>query len=322
MVPAGGSFRWIPQYFFTPRRNLLYAWVALLIVGCAPKTSGPAHPEDIPKKAVPLNDTIRLTVVPYEAADKLQDDYGPMANYLAHKLKKSAGKFFAVTDYPGVIAALKNGQVDVAYLSSLPYALARDQMTVEPLASPWVKGKPDYHGIIFVRADSPIKSVADLKGKTVAFGDTLSTTGYLLPRTLLESKGVPLTSLKRWNNAGDAQIVVRAVETGTADAGCSYDLVFEVVYKGHPEKAAKMRVIDQTRDIPNGIYVARGDLPRDEVEQLRRAFMDMNTDPEGRAAMLRAPNDKMVPPPDDKAFDVIRQAAKSVGLELGKLKAK
>jgi phosphonate transport system substrate-binding protein len=306
-----------------PRRLIAFLIAACpVIVGCGPQRTGPAHPDDVPRRAAPLGKTLKMTVVPYEAADKLQDDYGLMATYLAKKLGKSEGKFFAVADYPGVIAALKNGQVDVAYLSSLPYALAQDQMQVRPLASPWVKGKPDYHGIIFVRQDSPIKTVADLKGRTVAFGDTLSTTGYLLPRTLLESKGVPLTSLKRWNNAGDAQIVVRAVETGAADAGCSYEQVFEVVYRDHPEKAAKMRVIDQTVDIPNGLYVARGDLPNEEVEALRKAFMEMNTDPLGRAAMLRAPNDKIVPPPDEKAFDVVREAAKGVGLELGKLRAK
>ena len=294
----------------------------LLCSGCGPQQSGSAHKDGPPKKAVPLGDTLKMTVVPYEAADKLQDDYGLMVNYLAKKLGKRQGKFYPVADYPGVVAALKNGQVDVAYVSSLPYALAQEQMNVRPLASPWVKGKPDYHGIIFVRADSPIKTLSDLKGKTVAFGDTLSTTGYLLPRTLLESRGVPLTSLKRWNNAGDAQIVVKAVETGMADAGCSYEQVFEVVYRENPEKAAKMRVIDQTVDIPNGLYVARGDLPESEIGALKKAFMDMNTDPEGRAAMLRAPNDKMVPPPDESAFDVVRSAARSVGIERGKLKAK
>src|SRR5688500_290228 len=120
----------------------------VVAAGCGPRKAGTASPDDVSEKAVPLGDTVRLTVVPYEAADKLQDDYGPMARYLAKKLGKKVGKFVVVTEYPGVIAALKNGQVDVAYLSSLPYALALDQMSIVPLASPWVKLKPDYHGVI------------------------------------------------------------------------------------------------------------------------------------------------------------------------------
>src|SRR5437763_15377230 len=102
---------------------------------------------------------------------------------------------------------------------------------------------------------------------------------------------------------------------GTADAGAAYELVFEVAYPGQPEKAKEYRVIAKTEAIPNGIYVARGDLPDDQVEKLKMAFLDMNTDPVGRPVMLKAPNDKIVPP-DDKLFDHVRETAKIVNLDL------
>jgi phosphonate transport system substrate-binding protein len=264
-----------------------------------------------PDKPRPLT----LTIVPYEAADKLSDEYSPMAAYLGKKVGRAPGRFFPVADYAGVVPALQSGQVDVAYLSSFPYALAGHSVKLHPLAMPYVKGSLLYRGIIFVRADSPIKKIQDLRGKRMAFGDVVSTSGYLLPRRLLETNGVPLTSLKGFYNAGDAGMVVAAVEGGTADAGAAYQSVFEVVYKDRPEKAKRMRVIAETEEIPNGIYVARGDLPLAEVEKLKKAFLDMNTDPEGRAAMLRAPNDKIVPP-DDKLFDRVRQIVETVGLDL------
>lgn len=289
----------------------------VLLAGCGPKGGSEAVGSGSPSRAVSSSNTLTMTVVPYEAADKLNEDYGGMADYLAKRAGRKQGRFVPVTEYAGVIAALKSDQVDVAYLSPLPYAIASGQMKLAPLAMPYVKGKLDYHGILFVRADSPIKTVADLKGKTIAFSDPTSTSGYLLPRRLLEKSGI-LPQLKNTYSAGDGTTVLKAVETGAADCGASYDQVFTVGYKGHPEKMKLMRVIAQTEEIPNGLYVARGDLPADEIEKLRKAFLDMNSDPEGRKVMLKAPNDKEVPV-DDKLFDGVRETAKAEGIGIGAL---
>jgi phosphonate transport system substrate-binding protein len=286
-----------------------------VLTGCGPRTdAGKGTPAEKAAEGH-TRDTFTLTIVPYEAADKLNEEYSPMATYLAKKLGKKSGKFFFVTDYSGVLAALQSGQVDVAYLSPLPYAIASGKMKLTPLAMPYVRGSLSYYGIVFVKADSPIKTLQDLKGHTFAFGDRTSTTGYLLPRHLLETNGVPLDALKRYYNAGDANMVVKAIETGTADAGAAYNLVFDVAYKGQPEKAKQMRVLAKTEEIPNGLYVARGDMPAAEVEKLKAAFMEMNTDPEGKAAMLKAPNDKVVPA-DDKLFDGVRATAKAADIDI------
>jgi len=282
---------------------------------------GTTTPHATNQNVQPIGDTLTFTVVPYEAAQRLNEEYTPMAQYLAHKLGKKQGIYVPVVDYAGVLAALESGQVDVAYLSSFPYALATSRMRLYPLAMPWVLGSLDYRGIIFVRKESPIKTIQDLKGHTVAFGDPTSTSGYLLPRALLERNGVPLSSLKHYYNAGDANVVVKAVETGAADAGAAYESVFQVAYRGHPEKAQMFRIIARTEAIPNGIYVARGNLDPADVERLRKAFLAMNTDPEGRAAMLKAPNDKIVPA-DDHLFDHVRETARILNLNLEQLEKK
>ncbi len=293
-------------------RPLLVLAFTSLLTSCGPRSADSTG--SAARSTKPIGDTLKLTIVPYEAQQKLVEEYTPMANYLARRMGRPHGKFIPVVDYAGVLAALETGQVDVVYLSSFPYALATSKMKLHPLAMPFVRNKLLYKGIIFVRADSTIISVQGLIGKTFAFGDAGSTSGYLLPRGLLEKAGV-FGKLKRWYNAGDANVVVAAVERGTADAGAAYDLVFEVAYRDHPEKTAGMRIIAETESIPNGIYVARGNMPADEVERLRKAFMDMNTDLEGKAAMLKAPNDKIVPS-DDKLFDHVREVAKIVNLDL------
>jgi phosphonate transport system substrate-binding protein len=268
--------------------------------------------------ARPLGQTLSLTVVPYEAAERLQDEYAPMARYLARELGCTDGRFVPVVDYAGVIAALETGGVDVAYLSPFPYALATKRMKLRPaaLAMPWVEGSLTYRGIIFTRADSGVRSFADLRGRTFAFGDVTSTTGYLLPRAMLQKQGVFETL--RWRNAGNANMVVKAVENRAADAGAAYESVFRVAYRTTPEKAGLMHVVARTEPIPNGIYVARGDLPGGTVDRLKAAFLKMNTDPLGREAMLKAPNDRIVAP-QDRLFDPVRETASVLGLDLSAL---
>src|SRR5438270_543941 len=109
---------------------------ACLAGGCGPESCGGPGTSTGGGKARPIGDTLTLTIVPYEAAEKLSDEYSPMAAYLAHRLRRNAGKFVPVVDYAGVLAALESGQVDVAYLSPLPYALATNRMKVQPLAMP------------------------------------------------------------------------------------------------------------------------------------------------------------------------------------------
>lgn len=263
---------------------------------------------------------LKLTVVPYEAADRLNEEYAPMATYLAKRAGRPSGQFVSVVDYAGVLAALQSGQVDVAYLSSFPYALATSRMKLKLLAMPHVKGKLTYRGVFFCRADSKITKLDDLRGKSFAFGDISSTSGYLLPRAMLEKAGI-FADLKGWRNAGNANMVVTAVEIGAADAGAAYENVFEVVYRDTPAKAKQMRIFGQTEPIPNGIYVARADLPEKEVEALQKAFLDMNKDPEGKAAMRKAVNDKIVEP-DDSLFDSVRTVARVLKLDLKSLERK
>jgi len=300
-------------------RLVAAALAAALCAGCAPAKRGAEHGLATAKR--PLGDSLSLTVVPYEAAERLQDEYLPMARYLAREMGCRDGRFTSVVDYAGVVAALETGSVDVAYLSPFPYALATKRMTLKPapLAMPWVEGSLTYRGIIFTRADSGIQSVADLRGRTFAFGDVTSTTGFLLPRAMLEKQGVFRTL--RWRNAGNANMVVNAVENRAADAGAAYESVFRVAYRKTPEKAALMRVVARTEAIPNGIYVARGDLPDEAVARLKAAFQKMNTDPVGREAMLKAPNDKIVPP-QDRLFDPVRETASVLGLDLSALERK
>src|SRR5438105_107561 len=112
----------------TTLRFLSTLFLIFFCLGCGPRGSD----STAPGRDKPIGDTLTITIVPYEAAEKLTEEYTPMATYLARKLGKPNGRFLAVGDYAGVVAALEAGQVDVAYLSPLPYAIATSRMKVHP----------------------------------------------------------------------------------------------------------------------------------------------------------------------------------------------
>jgi phosphonate transport system substrate-binding protein len=237
---------------------------------------------------------------------------------------------FVASDYVGVVTALENSQVDIAYLNPLSYAIAAARAEkagkpLIPIAMPYVipphqkKGSLTYEGIIFTRVDSGIHSLKDLKGKTFAFNEPTSTSGYLYPAALFLKAGInpkPMSEggdLKDAHFAG-AQGVVPSVLNGQSDAGAIYDEGIDISLP-NPADRAKLRVIARTDPIPNGMLVARADMPHAEVVKLQKAFQTINTDPAGRASLAKMDVEKWVPD-EDWLFNPVRKTAAILGLKL------
>lgn len=262
---------------------------------------------------------LHMAIVPFEKVSKLEAEFNPMARYLSQKLGRPV-ILTTPTDYLGVVTGLQTGQVDIAYLSSFPYALATSKMKLHLIALPWQFGSPTYHGIIFTLKTSNIHSIKDLKGKTFAFGDVGSTSGYLLPRGLMLQNGInPDKDLAHSYNVGAADAVVKAVAHHAADAGAGYDGVLQLTYSHDLQKVKLFRVIAKTIEVPNGVYVAPPNMKPALLKRIRYVFMHMADDPAGRAAMKAAENDKMVIA-NDRMFDQVRKIAKILNLDLSHLK--
>ena len=157
--------------------GLAFLAAILLMVGIAHPAS--ADPQ-----------TLKVGIVPYEAPSKLKEQYTPFAEYLGKKLGRPT-EVFVAQDYVGVVQALQAGQIDCAYLNPLSYVLFESKMRdtpqrLIPLAMPYVHGSLYYYGVIFTRTDSGINTIADLKGKKMAFTEPTSTSGYLYPYQYLQ----------------------------------------------------------------------------------------------------------------------------------------
>ena len=277
---------------------------------------------------------LKVGIIPFDKVDALQASFKQYADYLGNKSGRPGGEVYVTGNYAGILQALRSDQIDCAYLNPLSYVLAVQEFkdTPEhliPLAMLYFHGSLTYKGIIFVRADSGINTLKDLKGKSFAFGDQTSTSGYLYPAGMLKEAGVdPKTDIKGVNISGNAGVM--SVFNKTADGGATYETGIETAFTDTPTqkvddaKVKQFKVIATTDPIPNGMFVARANLDPATLDKLKAALANINTDPSGQAALKAIPKggwDKMVPA-DDKIFDSVRSKATILGLNLQSLDPK
>jgi phosphonate transport system substrate-binding protein len=195
-------------------------------------------------------------------------------------------KLYQSSDYNGVIQAFASNQVDVADLAPDSYANVDSQIgkLAAPILAPRdAEGAMGYYSGVVVKADSPYRSLADLKGHALVYPDFNSTSGYLFPRAKMREQGFdPDTLFSKTGFSGGHTQSVMAVENGQFDAavvymsggtpqtGFSTGPVFRLTQLGLI-KAGDFRTIWSAGPIPNTALSVRADRPQWFIDQVRGA---------------------------------------------------
>jgi phosphonate transport system substrate-binding protein len=205
-------------------------------------------------------------------------------------------KLFTPADYDGVIQGLLGGSLDYAWLGASAYAkiYLTDPEAVElKLTKQNVDGSTGYYSIGFARADSGITSMDDAKGKTFAFADPNSTSGYLVPGAELTEKYGKLEEyFAEVKMSGGHEQTIVGVANGDFAAGVSWaDGLgnWEDGYNsGAFRRAADAGLVDmsqlveiwRSKLIPEGPMVIRKALPQDVKDKVTQLTADLwETDP-------------------------------------------
>jgi phosphonate transport system substrate-binding protein len=256
---------------------------------------------------------LRVSAIPDEAPTELQRKFKPLGDYLA----KATGlkvEFTPVTDYAASVEGLVNNKIDMVWFGGFTFVQAkvRSGGKVVPLVQ---RVEDEKFRSVFISTDKRIKSLADLKGKTLSFGSESSTSGHLMPRSyLLAAKVNPDTDLKRIAFSGAHDATVAAVAGGKVDAGALNISVWEKLVAAKKVDPAVVNVFYTTPGYYDYNWTVRSDLNPALKKKITDAFLalDLNT-PEGKEILELQRASKFIPTRVEN-YGAIEAAAQSAGL--------
>lgn len=227
------------------------------------------------------SDVIKFGIVPLGSPVEMLRTFGPLSDYLSRKLGRKV-ELKAAVDFEEACNDIGKNITQLCSMGPSSYIAARSSYDIEVIAKALREGKPYQHAVIITRPDKNINSVEELKGKTFAFVDAYSTTGYIVPRAMLLEAGIDMKDLHHYNYLGSHDDVAKAVLSGDFDAGGVMENT------AHRFKEQGLKFLKISGDIPEFNICINKSLSREEIAVLRSALTSLTESmPEG-SAVLRA----------------------------------
>ncbi|MCS6855051.1 MAG: phosphate/phosphite/phosphonate ABC transporter substrate-binding protein [Elioraea sp.] len=257
---------------------------------------------------------LRIALLPDENAATIIQNAQPLRRHLERTLERDV-EIVVTTDYSSMIEAMRFGRIHIGYFGGFSYILAKSRAPqIEPFAVGIERGSPTYRSILIASAAGPVQSLEDVRGRPFAFGDPASTSSHLVPRAFLQTRvGLVGDRDYRVVHLGTHDGVARAVQAGQVPAGALSEAIFRnLVARGTVEEA-KVRVLAFSDPIPNYPLVMQGNLAAPLKGAIRQVFLELK-DPE----LLKSFRVEGFAPVDDSAYDVLRETARILNLDLAR----
>ncbi len=270
-----GGFQGVPTLRFT--RRLLAVFLVPAFAGLLVASSE--------------TDTTRLEVglIPERNVFEQVARYEPLTDYLSNEL----GRRFELTmlsRYGNMIERLTRRETQLAFLGSFTGALANAQLAMLPVARPVNSdGTSTYYGRIFVRRDSGVATVADMKGLRLALVERATTAGYVFPLAYLRSNGVTdlenhFSEVRFW---GSHDAAVMAVLEGRADVGAGKNTVMDWLAARDPRVVEQLVVLASSPRVPSNALFVSSLIDDALTARIRDVVLDLHKTPEGRDILIR-----------------------------------
>ena len=215
-------------------------------------------------------DTWRLAVTDVEGMERLQLEWGPFKEAL-ETATGDTFEFFAVNSRTAAAEALRGETVDYVVSGPAEYVVINKLTNATPIIG---LGRPDYHCAIIVRADSGISTVAELKGKKVAFGDIGSTSNMLCPMQVLADYGLdPVNDIEKTHTSRN--IAHEALKNGDVDAiGSNATSWLRVRNKETELPYGFFKILARSGDLPNDMIMVGAHVAPEQAEAVQSAIIE------------------------------------------------
>ncbi|NJD56716.1 MAG: phosphate/phosphite/phosphonate ABC transporter substrate-binding protein [Nitrospirae bacterium] len=260
---------------------------------------------------------ILIGLIPEENIFNQMDRHRPLAAYLSKKVGATV-RFTILSRYGDVMDRFVSRKMDGAFFGVFTGVLAIDRIDAEPIARPvGLSGSSIVQSYIFVRNDSGIRDVNDMKGKRIVFVDRATVTGYLYALSYLREHGVasPETYFREVSFAGSHGSTIYAVLDGRADIGTVKSTIFQKLVAKDPVIKEELSIIARSRELPDTTLFLRKDLPQSLRAKIKAALLAMDREPEGVNVLKKLEAQKFIDAKkeDFAAFyDIARTAGISV----------
>lgn len=266
--------------------------------------AGLAHAEQV----------FRVTAIPDESPTELARKAAPLMKYLSEKLDMKV-EFTPVTDYAASVEALANKQVDMAWFGGFTFVQAkvRSNGEVIPLIQ---RAEDENFKSVFITNNPDIKSLNDLKGKSVSFGSASSTSGHLMPRSFLNTVANidPDKDFKRVSFSGAHDATIAAVAAGKVDAGALNISVWNKFVADKKVDPAKVRVIYTTPAYYDYNWTVHSGVSAENRKKIVDAFLALDPSTAQGKEILELQRASKFVPTKAENYAGIESAARAAGL--------
>lgn len=283
------------------KKTIVICLLALLLVLTA-MTVFDATPSFGQQPAIKV---LKVGRIPYLDPRKMVNDHQKILQYLKKELGIEDARLVLTPNYDELNKFLKEGQIDIAWHGTLNYAQARMTTGAKTVLMPKRFNKTSYQGMIVVRSDSNINTIADLKGKSFAFVDKKSASGYFFPKMLmLENNIDPDKDISRIEYMKKHDNILYNVLYKKFDAGAVYDDARELLK--NDEQRAQIKILAKTAEILNEPIMVRSGLDPEFEKKIVDAFLKLNKDnPETASVIEHLGNVESFVVAADKDYDEI-----------------
>jgi phosphonate transport system substrate-binding protein len=225
----------------------------------------------------------------------------PLTAYLSEQLGVPV-QLHLSPNMASAISKLASGEVDIAYLTPVAYIDSHSAGETQLVVKTITNGRGDFQLMVAARADGPIKTIEDLKGRSFAFGDRKA----LLQRAVVVASGLRLEELGEYAFIGHYDNIARGVSIGDFDAGILKDT------KAYAWEKKGLKIIHASDPLPPYNIAARKGLDVDTYRRIKAAFLRLDAARSEDREVIRAlsKNYDGFAETSDAEYDVVRRLVK------------